>query len=301
MANHRFRGIYGITPTPFNSDETLDLKGVDAILHFTVEAGAHGIVAPVMASEYNVLTDDERRLIFERSVAVTDGRMPVVAGVTGISNAHSIGLAKVAQDAGVDAVIAMPPHSRPTNRGEALRFFDELDQSMNIPVFIQNHNAGFGLDADTLIDVMAGSVHIKWLKEETSWGGHVTTQVLARGRDVCEGIMGGSSGRFLPSEFDRGMCGNMPASHFSDVLGAIWNKFDSGDIDGGRADHMRFLPMINFENIYGVAAFKEVLVRRGVIESATIRSPGRVEMDRHDHEELTKLLDGIEDLMTWKG
>ena len=70
---------------------------------------------------------------------------------------------------------------------------------MNIPVFIQNHNAGFGVDADTLIDVMAGAVHIKWLKEETSWGGHVTPQVLARGRDVCEGIMGGSSGRFLPS------------------------------------------------------------------------------------------------------
>ena len=59
--------------------------------------------------------------------------------------------------------------------------------------------------------------------------------------------------------------------------------------------------MINFENIYGVAAFKEVLVRRGVIESATIRSPGRVEMDRHDHEELTKLMDGIDDLMMWEG
>ena len=301
MADQQFRGIYGITPTPFNPDETLDLKGVDAILHFTVEAGAHGIVAPVMASEYNVLTDDERKTIFERSVAVSNGRVPVVAGVTGISNAHSIALARVAQDAGVDAVIAMPPHSRPTNRGEAVRFFDELDQAMDIPVFIQNHNAGFGLDADTLIDVMAGSAHIKWLKEETTWGGHVTTQVLARAGDSCEGIMGGSSGRFLPSEFDRGMCGNMPASHFSDVLAAIWDKFDSGDIDGGRADHTRFLPMINFENIYGVAAFKEVLVRRGVIESATIRSPGRVEMDRHDHEELTKLMDGISDLMTWKG
>ena len=183
MADQEFRGIYGITPTPFNPDETLDLKGVDAILHFTVEAGAHGIVAPVMASEYNVLTDDERKTIFERSVAVSNGRIPVVAGVTGISNAHSIALAKVAQDAGVDAVIAMPPHSRPTNRGEAVRVFDELDQAMDIPVFIQNHNAGFGLDAVTLIDVMAGSAHIKWLKEETTWGGHVTTQVLARAGD----------------------------------------------------------------------------------------------------------------------
>ena len=296
MADQQFRGIYGITPTPFSPDETLGLKGVDAILHFTVEAGAHGIVAPVMVSEYTVLTDDERRIIFERSVAVSDGQMPVVAGVTGISNAHSIGLAKVAQDGGVDTAIAMPPHSRSTNRGEAVRFFDELDQAMDIPVFTQNHNACFGLDADTLFDVMAGSVHIKCLKEETTWGGHVTTQVLVRAGDACEGTMGGSSGRF-----DRGMCGNMSASHFSDVLGAIWNKFDSGDIDGGLSDHTRFLPMINFENIYGATAFKEVLARRGIIESATIRSPGREEMDRHDHEELTKLLDGIDDLMTWKG
>ncbi|NQW16927.1 MAG: dihydrodipicolinate synthase family protein [Chloroflexi bacterium] len=301
MADQQFRGIYGITPTPFNPDESLDLKGVDAILHFTIDAGAHGIVAPVMASEYNVLTDDERKIIFERSVKISNGRIPVVAGVTGISNPHSIALAKVAQDAGVDAVIAMPPHSRPTNRSEAVRFFEQLDQAMDVPVFIQNHNAGFGLDAGTLIEVMSGSTHIKWLKEETTWGSHVTTEVLEKAGDACKGIMGGASGRFLPSEFDRGMCGNMPASHFSDVIGAIWNKFDSGDIDGGRADHQRFLPMINFENIYGVAAFKEVLVRRGVIASATIRSPGRVEMDRQDHEELTKLLDGIDDLMTWKG
>ena len=43
MADKQFRGIFAIPPTPFNPDETLDSKGLDSILNFTVDAGAHGI------------------------------------------------------------------------------------------------------------------------------------------------------------------------------------------------------------------------------------------------------------------
>ena len=116
MSNHnsehnQFRGIYGITATPFHADDTLDMRSLESVVHFSVESGCHGIVMPVMASEYQSLTDVERREIFDVTIKIVNSRIPTVAGVTGVSNIHSIELAKYAQGAGFDSVIAMPPHS----------------------------------------------------------------------------------------------------------------------------------------------------------------------------------------------
>ena len=107
----QYRGIFGIPATPFNEDETLDVHSLESVLNFSVESGCHGIVMPVMASEYQSLTDVERRKIFDVTTKIVNGRIPTVAGVTGVSNIHSIELAKYAQDAGFDSVITMPPHS----------------------------------------------------------------------------------------------------------------------------------------------------------------------------------------------
>ena len=146
MATKEFRGIFAIPPTPFKSDESLDEKGLDSILNFTIEAGSHGIVTPVMASEYHVLSDDERDIISRRAIDISNGRIPVVIGVTGISTNHSINLALRAEQIGADAVIAMPPHGRPPGRDEVMKFFDDLGSSISIPIFIQNHSLAYAMD-----------------------------------------------------------------------------------------------------------------------------------------------------------
>ncbi|MBT3994397.1 MAG: hypothetical protein HOF01_01205 [Chloroflexi bacterium] len=61
----QYRGIYGIPATPFNEDETLDIRSLESVLDFSVENGCHGIVMPVMASEYQALTDTERKQVFD--------------------------------------------------------------------------------------------------------------------------------------------------------------------------------------------------------------------------------------------
>ena len=60
-----YRGIYGIPAIPFNEDESLDTRSLESVLEFSVDNGCHGIVMPVMASEYQALTDTERRTVFD--------------------------------------------------------------------------------------------------------------------------------------------------------------------------------------------------------------------------------------------
>ena len=112
--------------------------------------------------------------------------------------------------------------------------------------------------------------------------------------------MGGSGCKFLIAEYNRGMCGNMPASHYGDIHSKIWNLLEDGDEAAAREIHTRVGPLNAFESLYGVTAFKEVLYRRGVISSPTTRSPGKKSLDKYDMAELDALLATVDDLLTWK-
>ena len=61
LKDSKYRGIFGIPATPFNEDESLDLYSLEKVLDFTLNNGCHGIVMPVMASEYQSLTDEEKK------------------------------------------------------------------------------------------------------------------------------------------------------------------------------------------------------------------------------------------------
>ncbi|SVA25363.1 uncharacterized protein METZ01_LOCUS78217, partial [marine metagenome] len=267
----QYRGIYGIPATPFNEDETLDVRSLESVLNFSVENGCHGIVMPVMASEYQSLTDEERKTIFEITARVVDSRKPTVAGVTGVSNIHSIELARHAQELGFDSVIAMPPHNIKPSTEEVQTFFEQLSDALEIPIWIQNHSAGAPLTAIQLVELCQNIENVSYVKEETVFAGQLTTSLFKQDGDAVKGVMGGMGCKFLITEYNRGMCGNMPASHYGDIHSIIWNLLEQGDEASAREIHTRMAPLNNFESLYGIRAFKEVLYRRGVIASPTIR------------------------------
>jgi len=293
-----FRGIYGIPPTPFNEDESLDRNSLESVLHFTVESGCHGVVMPVMVSEFEVLTDEERKEIVETTVSVVAGRVPVVAGVTGVANAHSIGLAKHAQDAGVDAVIAMPPHSRATTESEVVRFFHELGAAVDLPVFVQNFGGAYAMPTPTLAKLVHDVPNVSYVKEEGSEPLQAATRIIEAAGDDILGVMGGFGARMLIDEWRRGEAGNMPASHYGDVHSRIWNLLEEGDEKGARAIYERILPLVLHDNLMVI---KEIFVRRGVIANNTMRSPyGITAPDRHGWDEIDYLRAQASDLFTWK-
>ena len=256
---------------------------------------------PVMASEYQSLTDKEKKVIFKTTTKIVNNKIPTVAGVTGVSDIHSIELAKYAEDVGFDSVITMPPHSMPPSTTQVNKFFSKINDSINIPVWIQNHPKGHPLSADQLIELCNSFENISLIKEETAYSGQMITNLI-RGdlKKNIKSIMGGMGCMHLISEYSRGATGNMSASHYGDILSKIWNLLDSGEEKQAIEMHNRMIPLINFEMIYGAPAFKEILVERKIIRSATTRSPGFRSFDEYDFKELKKLMKTVEDLFDWR-
>src|ERR1700674_761928 len=114
----QWRGVFTIPVTPFDARGEVDEPSLDRCVRFCVDAGAHGVVAPVNASEAPLLSDDERKRVAEIVVATVARRAPVVVGVSGVTTRQSVDLARHARQSGADGVIAMPPYVKKASPSE---------------------------------------------------------------------------------------------------------------------------------------------------------------------------------------
>lgn len=295
-----FRGVYTIPPTPFTDDDQVDIAGLRRIVDFCVACGAHGIVAPVNASEGPFLTDDERRRVIEVLVEQTNRRIPVMIGVSGATTRSSVEYARHAEAAGADALIAMPPYIRHCTPDQIVGFYTDLARATRLPICIQNYVAPVGtpMTAAFVARLLREIDTVLYVKEETATAPQLMTSILTQAGDACQGVMGGMAGRYLMEEYARGACGTMPACESTDAQVAVWNALESGDIAQARRLFNLLLPLLNYEQMWGTVVYKEVLRRRGVIDNARVRAPGSQTLDEHNHRELDAILADLRPLLT---
>ena len=81
------RGIFPVLQTPLDACGALDMSSLQREVVFNIKAGAHGLVFPVLGSEFQFLSDNERRHLVEVVIAEASGHIPVVVGVAGPSAA----------------------------------------------------------------------------------------------------------------------------------------------------------------------------------------------------------------------
>jgi 4-hydroxy-tetrahydrodipicolinate synthase len=309
----RHRGLFAIPVTPFTDQGALDEDSLRGVIAFCVEAGTHGIVTPVNASEFTTLSDDERRTVTriaveENARAGARGRVPVVAGVGARTTAEAVAYAKFAQEVGADAVIAMPAYDPPLDEQGIFDFYAALDRAVSIPVYIQNHERigpldrpgpGTPMTPEFMARLCRELPHVQYVKEESLNTGYKIVKTLELAGDSCLGIMGGKAGRYLLDEYRRGASGTMPACESADVHAQVWNALDAGKEHEARDLFNALLPLLNYEALFGTAVYKEVLYRRRVIASPYKRLGG-LTLDRYDHQELDAILADLASHFTLK-
>jgi len=309
----RHRGLFTIPVTPFTDQGALDVDSLRRLITFCVEAGAHGIVAPVNASEFTTLTPEEREtvtrtVVQENERAGARGRVHVVIGVGAKTPAEAARYAKLAADAGADAVIAMPAFDPPLDVQGCFDFYATLSDATALPIYIQNHEPigagpgprpGTSMTADLMARMLKEIPNVRYIKEESAQTGYKMTRVFELASKECWGIMGGKAGRYLLDEYRRGACGTMPACESTDVHAQLWNTLDAGNETAARLLFKELLPLLNYEALFGTAVYKEVLYRRRIISSPFKRLPG-LTLDAHDHQELDRILAELSPYFTVK-
>jgi 4-hydroxy-tetrahydrodipicolinate synthase len=296
-----WRGMFAIAATPFLEDGRVDYDGLGRVVEFIAESGAHGLVWPVLASEFYTLSDDERRRGFAIVGRRAAGRLPVVLGCGGNSAWHAVELARWAAEAGADAIIAMPPSLARPDAAGVRRLYEQVARAVALPIIVQNASPPLGVPvAPALLGELAGSVpNIAYVKEEVVPGPHSIGALVQAAGAVLTGVFGGAAAAYLFDEYQRGACGNMPACEFADIHARLWNLLDGGDEPAARTLFAALLPALNRERLLGVRWVKEVLRERGVIDGITCRLPVPPE-DAADIRERRAILDALAPHYTWQ-
>jgi dihydrodipicolinate synthase/N-acetylneuraminate lyase len=290
MSDKPWRGIFVIVVTPFTENYELDEASLRKQIRFCIETGAHGLVGPANASEFATLSDDERKRWIEIVVGETAGQIPVVAATTSGHALPAVALSRWAQQIGADGIMAMPPHVLHPDATGCYAYYAALSAALEIPICIQNYNGPIGTPMSSqLLGRMCRELpHIEYLKEETLPEPRQISATLVAAGAACKGVFGGQGGIYFLDEYRRGACGNMPACQATDVHVDIWNKLEAGDTAAARKLFNQLLPLINFERMHGVAVYKEVLYRRGIIATQVTRAPGQM-LDAMDRAELNEI------------
>ncbi len=296
--NFRWRGVFAVLTTPFHEDGSLDFEGVDSQVAFCIEAGAHGLVVNVNASESWTLADVERQSIAERVIRVADSRLPIVVGVTAGSAQSAVSFAQHAREAGADAIIAMPPtgNSAPTPP-TIVDYYQQVAAAAELPLFVQNYHtpAASQMSPELVARIVRDVEHADFIKEEALRPNEAMTIEIELAGSKLRGVMGGLAGRYMLDEHTRGACGTMPACEAVDVHVQVWEALEGGDARGARDLFNRLLPLLNYEAL-SPGVYKAVLQRRGVIGSRFMRTYAGNPLDAADERELTQILDDMRDL-----
>ncbi|MFA6107693.1 MAG: dihydrodipicolinate synthase family protein [Candidatus Latescibacterota bacterium] len=285
------RGVFPVLQTPVRPDGELEPADLEREVAFCLEAGVHGLVFPVLGSEFQFLTDAERHRLVEVVVAATAGRVPVVVGVAGTTAAEAEEHARQAARARADAVIALPPYLASAGREEIVDYYTRVARAARLPVFIQHSQAG--MDAGLLTQLLEGIDEVQYVKEEMHPSAHQISALLRQVGPACLGVFGGAHGRWMMSELHRGATGFMPAVEAIDVHVQVWEAYQAGDEAAARRLFNRLLPLLNLVLILGLPLCKAVLVRRGVFSSAAMRTPGSGTLDAEDERELDRILEDL--------
>lgn len=294
------RGVYTIPSTPFNAQYEIDEDGLRRVIDFCIGCGAHGLVYPVNASGFTSLTDAERLRASRIVVEQCAGRIPVVIGVAGLYAEHAAMFAREAQAMQGDAVIAMTPYLNKIQNEELIvEYFRAISDAAALPVFIQNHGVGTELSIDLMTRIINEVEHVNYVKEETYPATHMLSGILQAAGPKLQGVFGGSGGRYLLLEHPRGVAGQMPGCHVTDVVVALWDALEAGDRAGAKQIYGLMAPLFTFETQTRGSVYKEILRRRGVIDAAYSRNVVDT-LDDHDRRALDEILADLEPLFTWQ-
>ncbi|MDE2934959.1 MAG: 4-hydroxy-tetrahydrodipicolinate synthase [Chloroflexota bacterium] len=141
--------------TPYTARGEVDYALARRLAASLVRAGNEGVVVTGTTGEAPLLSDDEKARLWEETKQELGDGGTVVAGAGTNDTHHSVKLAKRAEAAGADAILAVAPYYlRPPQAG-IIEHFRQIAESTSLPVIVYNvpGRTGVNLSVDTLLQL----------------------------------------------------------------------------------------------------------------------------------------------------
>jgi dihydrodipicolinate synthase/N-acetylneuraminate lyase len=144
-----FAGIIPPLVTPLTDRDTLDVAGFEKLTEHVLAGGVHGLFLLGTTGEGPSLSQRLKAEVVERGCRQIADRVRIMVGVTDPSFADALALARVAADAGADAVVIAPPYYMPLSQSELAGHVERFAAASPLPVLLYHlpsfTKVGFGV------------------------------------------------------------------------------------------------------------------------------------------------------------
>ncbi|KAH7374584.1 dihydrodipicolinate synthase [Plectosphaerella cucumerina] len=279
--------VRGLTPapvTPFTEDGAVDYEAIQRLGSWLGSIpGVKGLVVLGHAGEGTFLTAEEQLSVIKAFYKSVEGRVPIIAGITGEGTEVAALEAKRAKEAGASAGLLYPSHGwlrfgyqpgAPQDRYK--RVYEVSGLPLILFQYPDNTKATYNLQ--TMLDISAqpGVFAMKnGVRNMRRWDTEIP--VIRRERPELQ-ILTCHDEYLLHTVFDTdGMLvgyGNIAPELLLEMIAAGKAK----DYKKARAVHDQLLPVTKAvyhrgSHMEGTVALKHALVARGILNHATVRSP----------------------------
>jgi 1-pyrroline-4-hydroxy-2-carboxylate deaminase len=201
-----WQGVIPAMTTAFHEDYSVDHAFVAKQAAWMIDHGCTGIVALGSLGEGATLTESEKTAILKTVVKAVGSRVPVAAGVSALSTAEAVRLAKTAADAGCQGLMVLPPYVYSTDWREMKAHLVAVLRATPLSCMLYNNPLAYKTDflPPQIAELAAEHANLHAVKESSADVRRVTTlrallserlKILVGVDDlIVEGIAAGAEG-----------------------------------------------------------------------------------------------------------
>jgi len=261
-----FEGAYTAMVTPFDKNGAVDYDAFARLIEEQVSAGIDGIVPVGTTGESPTLSIEEHEKVIKQAVAISSGRVKVVAGTGANSTSEALELTRHALEAGADGTLQVTPYYNKPNQEGLYRHFSAV-ADLGLPVVLYNVPGRSSREiAVSTIARLSKHPNVVSVKEA---GGSV--QRVSAILDACDiEVLSGDDALALPmmAVGARGVISVASNVIPAEVAGMIHAVLD-GDMQKAQELHRRFYPL--FRDLFidtNPIPVKSAMAMMGLIEES---------------------------------
>ena len=297
-ASSRIAGVLPIAHTPFRENDSIDEDSLARQIDWAFKHGADGY-GTGMVSELLRLTADERVQLTQMLGRLKRGRGVFFAGIGAESTAQAIAYGRAAEEAGADAVMAIPPTTTALPETALCEYFATIAKQVHLPLIVQDASSYVGREIPLAVSVRLlddfGPDRILFKPEANPLGPNLS--LLRDGTGRRARIFEGSGGIALVDSYRRGIVGTMPGMEFLPAIVALWRALERRDEDAVYRLSLPICALVSLQLQAGLDGFlaveKHLLHRQGLFETDRRRKPYKWSLDRETIEELDRLMERL--------
>jgi 4-hydroxy-tetrahydrodipicolinate synthase len=291
----KFSGVWIPLVTPFLDNE-IDYKSLVALIKHYAGKGVAGLVPLATTGEGPTIADDEYFEVLEKTLEAVDGRLPIIAGVSGNDTRRVAAKLRALEKYPLaGTLIPCPYFNRPDQRG-IFAHFQELAAASRLPILVYNipYRTGRNIENRT-IHRLATMPMIQGIKDACGDIRQSMELLLSPPADFS--ILTGEDILYFDTLCLGGDGGILASAHIAtERFIGIHEAIQANDVTKARSLWQRLAPMIPalFEEP-NPAPLKYCLKKMMLIRSDEVRLP-LTPISEALKEKLDGLLSGLRDL-----